>query len=113
MKITNVEAIPLVRKLETPFEGGTYRIDNRYTLVTRIETDEGVVGQIFGGDEDHTQDQIVALIRKHFTPLLIGQDPREYERFWAQMFYYNIDLGNRGLHMLDMRNRGIITQAVS
>ena len=113
MKITKVEAIPLVRKLETPFEGGTYRIDNRYTLVTRIETDVGVVGQIFGGDEDHTQDQIVALIRKHFAPLLVGQDPREYERFWTQMFYYNIDLGNRGLHMLDMRNRGIITQAVS
>lgn len=113
MKITKVEAIPLVRKLETPFEGGTYRIDNRYTLVTRIETDEGLVGQVFGGDEDHTQDQIVALIRNHFAPLLIGHDPREYERFWAQMFYYNIDLGNRGLHMLDMRNRGIITQAVS
>ena len=29
------------------------------------------------------------------------------------MFYSTIDLGNRGLHMLDMRNRGILTQAVA
>ncbi len=113
MKITKVDVIPLARKLETPFEGGTYRIDNRYTLVTRIETDEGHVGQIFGGDEDHTQNEIVSLIRNHFAPMLVGEDPHDVERLWAKMFYYNIDLGNRGLHMLDMRNRGIITQAVS
>src|SRR3954471_10097418 len=113
MKITKVEVIPLVRQLESPFEGGTYRIDNRYTLVTRVETDEGLVGQIFGGDEDQTQDQVVKLIRDHFAPMLIGQDPHDVERLWAAMFYSTIDLGNRGLHMLDMRTRGILTQAVA
>jgi D-arabinonate dehydratase len=113
MKITKLEVIPLVRKLESPFEGGTYRIVNRFTLVTRIETDAGLVGQIFGGDEDNTQTEIVNLIRDHFAPMLIGEDPRDVERLWAKMFYYNVDLGNRGLHMLDMRNRGILTQALS
>jgi len=113
MKITKIEVIPLVRKLESPFEGGTYRIVNRFTLVTRIETDAGLVGQIFGGDEDNTQTEIVNLIRDHFAPMLIGEDPRDVERLWAKMFYYNVDLGNRGLHMLDMRNRGILTQALS
>ena len=44
MKITKVEAIPLVRKLEEAFAGGTYRIVNRNTLVTRVHTDEGIVG---------------------------------------------------------------------
>jgi D-arabinonate dehydratase len=29
------------------------------------------------------------------------------------MFYYPVDLGNRGLHQLDMRNRGIVTQAIA
>ena len=113
MKITRLEVIPLVRKLESPFEGGTYRIVNRFTLVTRVETDSGLVGQIFGGDEDNTQTEIVNLIRDHFAPMLIGEDPRDVERLWANMFYYTIDLGNRGLHMLDMRNRGILTQAIS
>lgn len=113
MKITQIEVIPLIRKLESPFEGGTYRIVNRYTLVTRIYTNDGLIGEAFGGDEDMTQVQIVSLIREHFAPLLIGEDPRDAERLWEMMFYYNIDLGNRGLHQLDMRNRGILTQAVA
>jgi L-alanine-DL-glutamate epimerase-like enolase superfamily enzyme len=113
MKITQVEVIPLARKLETPFEGGTYRIDNRYTLVTRVHTDDGLVGEVFGGDEDMTQDAIVSLIRNHFVPLLVGEDPRDVEKLWNKMFFTTVDLGNRGLHMLDMRNRGILTQAVA
>ena len=49
MKITRIEIIPLVRRLEEAFSGGTYRIVNRYTLVTRVYTDEGIVGEVFGG----------------------------------------------------------------
>ena len=113
MKITQVEVIPLVRSLESPFEGGTYRIVNRYTIVTRIYTDEGFIGECFGGDEDHTQPQIVKLIREHYTKLLVGQDPRLVERLWSSMFHYNVDLGNRGLHVLDLHNRGIIMQAIA
>src|SRR5438270_6811262 len=101
MKITQVEVIPLQRKLESPFEGGTYRIDNRYTLVTRVHTDEGLTGEVFGGDEDMTQNEIVSLIRKTFAPMLIGQDPRDVELLWEKMWYCNVDLGNRGLHQLD------------
>ena len=52
MKITRIEVIPLVRKLEEEFKGGTYKIVNRNTIVTRIHTDAGIVGQAFGGDED-------------------------------------------------------------
>ncbi len=113
MKITQVEVIPLARKLESPFEGGTYRIVNRYTLVTRIHTDEGLVGEVFGGDEDMTQNEIVALICDHFALMLVGKDPRNVEQLWHEMFFYNVDLGNRGLHQLDMRNRGIVTQAIA
>jgi D-arabinonate dehydratase len=113
MKISHIEVIPLARKLESPFEGGTYRIVNRYTLVTRIHTDEGLVGETFGGDEDMTQTEIVRLIRDHFAPLLVGKDPRNVEQLWHEMFFYNVDLGNRGLHQLDMRNRGILTQAIA
>jgi D-arabinonate dehydratase len=113
MKVTQVEVIPLARKLESPFEGGTYRIVNRYTLVTRIHTDEGLVGEVFGGDEDMTQNEIIALIRDHFAPMLVGKDPRNVEQLWHEMFFYNVDLGNRGLHQLDMRNRGIVTQAIA
>jgi len=113
MKIARIEVIPLARKLESPFEGGTYRIVNRNTLVTRVYTDDGLMGEAFGGDEDMTQNEIVALIRNHFIPALIGEDPRDVERLWHKMFFSTVDLGNRGLHQLDMRNRGILTQAVA
>ena len=51
MKIKHIEAIPLVRELEQEFVGGTYRITSRYTIVTRVELDNGIVGETFGGDE--------------------------------------------------------------
>src|SRR5689334_21212536 len=66
MKITRIEIIPLVRSLEEAFEGGTYRIVNRYTLVTRVYTDVGIVGEVFGGDEDQRQDLVVQVVRDHF-----------------------------------------------
>ena len=113
MKITQIEVIPLVRQLDNPFEGGTYRIVNRYTLVTRAYTDEGLVGEVFGGDEDMTQEAVVKVIREHFAPMLIGEDPRNVERLWQKMFRYKIDLGNRGIHVLDLRNRGVMTQAMA
>ena len=113
MKITQIEVIPLVRQLENPFEGGTYRISNRYTLVTRVHTDEGLVGEVFGGDEDMTQELVVQVIREHFAPMLVGEDPRNVERLWEKMFRYKVDLGNRGIHILDLRNRGVMTQAMA
>lgn len=113
MKITQIEVIPLVRHLEEVFSGGTYRIVNRYTIVTRVHTDAGIVGEVFGGDEDQRQDQIVNLIREHFTPMLVGEDARDIERLWHRMFTSNIDLGNRSLHVLDLNNRGILMQAIA
>ncbi len=113
MKITRIDVIPLNRKLETAFEGGTYRILNRYTLVTRIYTDDGLIGEAFGGDEDNTQADVVRLARDYYTPLLIGEDPRDVERLWQKMFDTQVDLGNRGLHILDLRNRGSHTQAMA
>ncbi|MBI1877155.1 MAG: mandelate racemase/muconate lactonizing enzyme family protein [Chloroflexi bacterium] len=113
MKITQIEVIPLARNLEQAFVGGTYLITNRNTIVTRIYTDTGLVGEVFGGDEDKTQAEIVSLIRDHFEPLLVGEDPRDVERLWHKMFFCNVDLGNRGLHTLDLHNRGILMQAIS
>ena len=115
MKITRIEIIPLGRKLEQSFEGGTYRIDNRNTLVTRVHTDEGLTGEVFGGDEDMVQDRIVTLIREHLEPMLIGEDPRNIEYLWNKMFYDGgkIDLGNRSIHVLDLQNRSILMQAIS
>lgn len=113
MKIIAVEVIPLARKLEAEFLGGTYRVQNRNTIITRIHTDGGIIGQAFGGDEDQVQERIVALVRHQLAPLLVGEDARDVERLWEKMFFCDVDLGNRGLHVLDLGNRAILMQAIS
>ncbi len=113
MKISRVEAIPLKRQLEQYFEGGTYQIVNRDTIVTRVYTDEGLVGEVFGGDEDHTQDKIIYVIREVLAPLLVGEDPHNVERLWAKMFAQKVDLGNRSIHILDLYNHAMFTQAIA
>jgi L-alanine-DL-glutamate epimerase-like enolase superfamily enzyme len=113
MKIVKIEAIPLVRKLEEEFSGGTYKITNRNTIVTRVYTDAGILGEAFGGDEDRWQDQVVSVIRQHLAPILLGEDARDVERLWEQMFLCKADLGNRALHVIDLINRAILTQAIA
>jgi L-alanine-DL-glutamate epimerase-like enolase superfamily enzyme len=113
MRIIAIEVIPLVRCLEDTFEGGTYRIVNRNTLVTRVYTEGGIVGEAFGGDEDVWQSEVVAVIRDRFAPLLLGEDARNVQRLWQMMFDCRINLGNRGIHMLDVRNHAIIMQAIA
>ena len=113
MRITGIEVIPLVRKLQDTFEGGTYRIVNRNTLVTRVHTDSGVTGEAFGGDEDIWQSEVVTVIRDHFASLLTGEDARNIQRHWQRMFDCKINLGNRGIHMLDVRNHAIVMQAIA
>jgi len=113
MKIEAIEIIPLDMALEEVFKGGTYQVASRPTLVTRVHLDNGIVGETYGGDEFHTQKEIVAVTRDHLAPLLIGQDVRDFQRLWEAMFHVNVDLGNRGLHQLDMHPRGILLQAIS
>ncbi|MFP4323658.1 MAG: mandelate racemase/muconate lactonizing enzyme family protein [Anaerolineales bacterium] len=113
MNISRIEIIPLQRKLEQYFEGGTYRIVNRDTLVTRIYTDAGLVGEAFGGDEDQSQEKIVKVVQEVFAPLLVGENPLHYERLWAKMFACRVDLGNRSIHTLDMYNHAMFMQAIA
>ena len=66
-KIVGVEAISLERKLDRAFHGGTYTINSRYTLVTKIRLADGTLGQIFGGDEEVYQKAIAGLINGPFS----------------------------------------------
>jgi len=113
MKISKIEIIPLKRKLEQAFAGGTYSIVNRDTLVTRIYTDEGLMGEAFGGDEDHAQEKVVRVVQEVFAPLLHGENPLHYERLWAKMFACKVDLGNRSIHTLDLHNHAMFMQAIA
>jgi L-alanine-DL-glutamate epimerase-like enolase superfamily enzyme len=113
MNIDAIEVIPLDMQLDEVFKGGTYKVTSRPTIITRIILSDGTVGETYGGDEFHTQIQIINVIRDTLGPLLIGKDVRAFSALSELMLESNIDLGNRGLHQLDMHPRGIIRQAIS
>jgi D-arabinonate dehydratase len=112
MKIEGIDVIALDMKLEKTFKGGTYEVKSRPTIVTRVHLENGTVGETYGGDEFHTQRQIIEVIQEHLTPLVVGRDVRDSVAIWEAMFSAPIDLGNRGLHQLDMHPRGILAQAI-
>jgi len=112
--IRNIRAIPLERRLDQVYHGGTYRIDSRYTLVVEAELSNGVLGQTFGGDEERYQKDIARCINGPFRDLLIGSDVFAMERNWDAMFQCDsLDLANRGIHTLDLANKSIIMQAIA
>lgn len=55
----------------------------------------------------------MSLIRQHLAPMLLGEDVRDVEHLWEMMFHCDVDLGNRALHVLDLINRAILTQAIA
>jgi len=112
--IRDVCAIPLEKNLDKVFKGGTYAITSRYTLVTEVHLDNGIVGQTFGGDEERYQKEVVNLVNETFRKLLLGKDALSVELLWEEMFHcVTPDLVNRGIHTLDLMNKAIIMQAIA
>ncbi|MBV8708660.1 MAG: mandelate racemase/muconate lactonizing enzyme family protein [Acidobacteriaceae bacterium] len=112
--IRDIRAIPLERKLDRIFQGGTYQIDSRYTLIVEVELANGVVGRTFGGDEEKYQKEIARCVNGPFRNLLVGKDVFAVERHWDNMFHCeSLGLANRGIHTLDLANKSIIMQAIA
>jgi L-alanine-DL-glutamate epimerase-like enolase superfamily enzyme len=113
MKIKHIEAIPLVRELEQEFLGGTYRITSRNTIVTRVELDNGVIGETFGGDEVQYQMDICTIVNDIFRPLLAGGDVTDVERHFDTMWNKRMDLDQRSIHTLDLAKHCVRMQAIA
>jgi D-arabinonate dehydratase len=113
MKIKHIEAIPLVRKLEDAFLGGTYRITSRNTIVTRVELNNGVVGETFGGDETQYQMDICRIVNEVYRPLLAGGDVTDVERHFDAMWNKKLDLDQRSIHTLDLAKHCARMQAIA
>ncbi|GIU92855.1 MAG: mandelate racemase [Acidimicrobiia bacterium] len=92
MKIERLEVIPIKVPLGTTFQGSKYAMSSRATLITRIYTDSGVVGESYNGDEDHTQLQIARIILDELGPLIKGLDPLLVERCWETMLPPTFDI---------------------
>jgi len=102
MKIRDVRTIGLRVPLPQIFEGGTYRITERATIITEIVTDDGVAGRMYSGDtRGDAQALVRAAIEQELKPDVIGEDLFTSERIWEKMFRHATAEPKRHTIMMD------------
>jgi D-arabinonate dehydratase len=85
LKIERIECIPLSMPLPRTFRGSNYFMTHRCTIITKVYTSAGIVGEIYNGDEFETQAEVVKIILEEIQPLLIGMDAFNIEGCWEKM----------------------------
>ena len=86
LTIASIEVTPIVVPLAQEYRGSYYSMRNRATVITRVRTKEGVVGEAYAGDEDGTLADIVGVIRNEIAPRLVGESAFSWERCWELAF---------------------------
>ena len=86
MRIHSVEAIAVEIPLRRNFGGSTYAVRKRCTIVTRVRTDDGLVSEVYNGDNRESGPELVRLIHEELAPRVRGLGVLEAERIWERMF---------------------------
>jgi D-arabinonate dehydratase len=86
MRIRSIEALALEIPLKKNFGGSTYNVLTRCTVVTRLMTEEGVVSEVYNGDNRDDGRAMVRLIHEDIAPRVKGLSVFETERLWEAMF---------------------------
>jgi D-galactarolactone cycloisomerase len=82
LTIAEIETIAIRVPLARTYRGSAYKMTHRSTIVTRIRTEEGIVGEAYCGDEDASLHEIDAILCSEIAPRLIGEDAFRVERCW-------------------------------
>lgn len=82
LTIDRIETVPIRVPLGRIYRGSYYQMSHRSTIITRVYTREGVVGEAYAGDEDDGLFEIERIIRDEVAPALLGQDGYAIERCW-------------------------------
>lgn len=93
MKIAEIRTHLLEHRLETAFESASMRFDTRRHVLVEVICDDGTTGwgECLGPAGPN------AAIIAALGPLLIGRDPLETEKLWAELYNSLRDQGQRGL----------------
>lgn len=82
------------------YKGSFYQMRNRCTIITRIRTSDGLIGEAYNADSDEEQAEILGIINDEIAPMLIGKDVLAVERSWNLMVGVALDrLRDRRLPM--------------
>lgn len=80
--IRKIETFPIRVPLRRTYRGSGYQMTHRSTIVVRVHTDEGVVGEAYAGDEDAGLREIDRIVNVELAPRLEGEDALAIERCW-------------------------------
>lgn len=82
MHIESIEAIAIDIPLKKNFGGSTYAVLKRSTIVTHVRTADGLVSEVYNGDNREHGREIVRLIEEDLAPVVRGMDIFGTERIW-------------------------------
>ena len=68
--------------LPRTYRGSNYFMTHRCTIITRLYTSEGIVGEVYNGDEFETQAEVLRIINEEIAPQVIGMDAFNTEGCW-------------------------------
>ncbi len=91
LTIKQIELIPVLVPLSREYRGSYYGMTNRATIITRLYTEEGVVGIAYAADEDKTLSEIAQVIRQEIAPRLLGENAFGYARCWELAYPVTYD----------------------
>lgn len=103
-KIESIETIPLKVELDRVYKGSYYRMPHRATIITRVRTSDGIVGEAYNADSDDEQPEILSIIHEELAPLVVGRSIFSTEACWEAMHPPTRD---------QLRDRRLTVQAVS
>lgn len=104
LTIQKIETEALRIPLKRTYKGSKYSMQNRCTIITRVYTQQGVIGEVYTGDTDKEQADILAIIHNELAPALIGMDVFNTEGCWERMKPATYDI---------LRDRGVTMQAIA
>jgi D-galactarolactone cycloisomerase len=92
LTIESIETIPIRVPLPFTYKGSYYKMRNRCTIITRVTTSEGIVGEAYNADEDEPlQSEILAILHDELKPAVLGLDAFGTERVWEAMLPATFD----------------------
>ncbi|QLG63650.1 mandelate racemase/muconate lactonizing enzyme family protein [Halorarum salinum] len=96
MEIAEVESYPIKIPLDSPVSFSNRTITFRDHVITHVRTTDGLegVGYSLGYEGAPLLAQAVETMLE---PLLVGEDPRDTERLWREMYDGNIQIGRTGV----------------
>ncbi|SFB86040.1 D-arabinonate dehydratase [Halobiforma haloterrestris] len=96
MEITAIESVPIAIPLEEPVSFSNRTLTYRDHAITYVRTSDGHEGVGYSLGYEGAE-LISEAVESLLEPMLVGEDPRDTERLWREMFDGTVQIGRSGL----------------